>query len=318
MKTFVMLLTVAVLACWSDRLTQPDHADVLRAATSDSGATILIGAGDIAGCGTFYRDEATARTIARVIADTTTDSVRVFTAGDNAYPYGTAADFACYNASWGAFKERTWFTIGNHEHHNDVTAKGYYDYVLGVGADSGAMGRRGKGYYAADYGRWRLYFLNSEFNIAEQTAWLKADMDANPRACQLMVFHRPLYTTGGDDLAPARNLRAWHMVFWRHRGDIVLNGHSHYYRRTTTIRPDTTPGVLAEKAVIDTATGFRVFIEGGGGQGGLTTFGPDLFYDQKRIRAHGVLKLALRPTTYRWERLDTLGAVVDQGSRGCH
>jgi hypothetical protein len=300
---------LGVLACTSDHMTQPE----LPSFTGSSTVT-LVGAGDIAGCRPAFKSRLTARVVDSVLG--LNPSARAFTAGDNAYGQGRAAQWKCYDETWGRFKTRTWFTIGNHELSEDTAGTASYNYILGTGVDSAENGRRGKLYHVHDHGAWRIYFLNSERNISEQRAWLKADMEANPRKCQLMVFHRPLYTSSSIPMVPARELRPWHVVFWRQRGDVVVAGHVHSYERTAVIRPDMSPGVPAEAAVID-PSGFQVFIEGGGGHPELSPFSGAKPYSQKRLKRHGVLKLTLLATSYRWERLDTLGLVVDRGSRGC-
>src|ERR1044072_7293634 len=69
---------------------------------------VLMGAGDIGDC-TTTRDTATGDII-RAHPEAT-----VFTAGDNAYDSGTAAEFAnCYAPVWGSFKDRTRPALGNH------------------------------------------------------------------------------------------------------------------------------------------------------------------------------------------------------------
>ena len=103
----------------------------------------------------------------------------VFTAGDNAYPDGAAADFACYDQSWGQFNSRVLPVPGNHEY-NTAGATGYYGY-FGTRA-----GPAGLGYYATEVGSWRVYSLNSEcgapplVDCSAEAAWLRADLAANP------------------------------------------------------------------------------------------------------------------------------------------
>src|SRR5207244_7167772 len=66
-------------------------------------------------CTTLFRS--TAQLAAR-------SGVTVLTLGDQAYPTGSARDFAqCYAPSWGALMNRTRPTIGNHEYgDSDETA----------------------------------------------------------------------------------------------------------------------------------------------------------------------------------------------------
>ena len=82
--------------------------------------TVLVGAGDIAGCGTSGDDQ-TANLLDGI--DGT-----VITLGDNAYESGSAQEFTdCYQPSWGRHTARTMPAVGNHEY---VTpgAAGYYGY----------------------------------------------------------------------------------------------------------------------------------------------------------------------------------------------
>ncbi len=75
-------------------------ADSLAVAVQELGTTVVfVGAGDIASCNTD-RDELTAQ-----ILDTVPGTV--FTTGDDAYPDGTAANYAnCYDPTWGRHKAR--------------------------------------------------------------------------------------------------------------------------------------------------------------------------------------------------------------------
>src|SRR6185436_16161923 len=69
---------------------------------------VLVGAGDIADCGT-ESDQATATLLDGIDAT-------VFTAGDNAYPLGRVVDFSdCYDPTWGRHKARTFPSPGNHD-----------------------------------------------------------------------------------------------------------------------------------------------------------------------------------------------------------
>ncbi|MDP3910363.1 MAG: Ig-like domain-containing protein, partial [Gemmatimonadales bacterium] len=74
-------------------------------------SAVLVGAGDIASCDNSG-DERTADLLDDIPGI-------VFTAGDNAYPNGTAAEFAdCYHPSWGRHQARTRPAAGNHEYHS--------------------------------------------------------------------------------------------------------------------------------------------------------------------------------------------------------
>ena len=119
----------------------------------------------------------------------------VFTIGDNAYETGTAAEFGCYNDTWGAFKARTRPAAGNHDFGNGATpgATPYFDYFNGVGNQTGPAGDRALGYYSYDIGTgpntWHVVVLNSECEPSTgywlpggcaagsaQDLWLKNDL----------------------------------------------------------------------------------------------------------------------------------------------
>ena len=284
------LLTLAVPACSPDRLTTPD---ALSSSLSD--AVTLIGAGDIGSCSSSGRDEATAKLI---LAE---PEALVFTAGDNAYPDASPADFAnCYDGSWGQFKGRTYPTLGNHEFRAFPDAAPYFDYFNGPGVDSGRAGRRGQGWYAVDHGAWRLLFLDSHANILMQAAWMRTALSQNPTRCQLAIWHRPRYTSG-----PLPTKKTLLQPFWdllaEFRVEIAIAGHDHHYER---FNPD--------------QFGIRQFTVGGGGHGSINDFVSIHGLSAKRIARHGVLWLELAPDSYRWEYREITGLVTDSGEGLCH
>ena len=161
------------------------------------GLPVVVAAGDIADCAT-EGDEATARLVEGI--DGT-----VLTLGDNAYPDGSAENFAeCYDPSWGQFKERTKPSPGNHEYET-AGASGYFDYF------GDAAGDPHEGYYSYDLGSWHIVALNSNCGEAQircgpgstQGQWLEEDLANEEEACTLAYFHHPLFTSG--EYVPARN-----------------------------------------------------------------------------------------------------------------
>ena len=110
-----------------------------------------MGAGDIAGKGSSA--EQTARLLDRI-------SGTVFTVGDNAYPDGSASDYASYYApTWGRHLARTRPAPGNHEY-NSSGAAPYFSYF---GSSAGPAGR---GYYSYDLGDWHIISLNSNISMS--------------------------------------------------------------------------------------------------------------------------------------------------------
>jgi len=272
-----------------------------------SATTILI-AGDIATCD-GDADADTATLIAGLPGT-------VMTAGDNAYPSGSPADFAnCYAPTWGAFLDRTRPALGNHDW---VTAgrAGYFGYF---GSRAGPAGR---GWYRFDAGTWRIYVLDSTrcwrpsagaasgcAAGSPQYRWLKADLVAHPHACVMAVWHHPRFSSWrhGSTTAPRPLLR----LLYRKGAELVVNGHDHAYERFSPATPDGMP---------DLNHGIRQIIAGTGGAP-LHVFGQTLapnsvFRDDTH---HGVLRLDLATYGYTWTFLQAPdGQTLDSGTGGCH
>ena len=259
-------------------------------------AVTLVGAGDIAGCAPEFQDEATAALIARIPGT-------VFTAGDNAYPDGTTADFACYDASWGAFKSRTRPAPGNHDYETPGAAP-YFAYF-----DSLA-GPPGKGYYSYDLGAWHIVSLNSEGDIPAQAAWLERDLAAHPARCTLAYWHKALFTSGSTH-APYDAMRPLYRVLYQAGADVILSGHNHQYERFAPQDP---------AGAADAARGLRYFVVGTGGAPNFYGFGPPRPNSEVRYTGgHGVLKLTLHADRYEWEFVSVAGKTFgDRGTQACH
>jgi acid phosphatase type 7 len=276
----------------------------------------MIGAGDIAVCGTGG-DEATGRIVDSVLAADSTARIHseVFTLGDNAYPSGSGGvdnDFPrCFSPSWGRRR------IMNVIH----PAPGNHDYDSGSGAPYFAYfgnraGPPGKGYYSYDVGDWHMISLNSELyfengNPSEARAqedWLRRDLLAHPVLCTVAYFHRPLFSSG--TYGATLEVQSLWRILYDAGADLVLNGHEHDYER---FLPQTPAGVL------DSAKGIEQIITGTGG-GQLrkmrTPFARNSVF---QIHGHfGVLKLMLGSGEYSHAFIDTTGRVWDPGARKCH
>src|SRR4029077_2317722 len=146
----------------------------------------LVGAGNIAKC-TNTNSQATAALINSV-------GGAVFSLGDNAYPNGTAANYQnCYGPTWGQFLANTYPVVGHHEYDSSTTAAGYFGYFGAV------AGNPGQGYYSFDLGAWHIVVLNRNNTYVStavgspQETWLKADLAASTKKCQLALFHHPRF-----------------------------------------------------------------------------------------------------------------------------
>ena len=86
---------------------------------SDGTAPTIAAAGDIADC-SGTDDEATADLLDDIPGT-------VLTLGDNAYTYGSATEFGCFDRSWGRHKARMRPIPGDHDY-GQPDATGYFDY----------------------------------------------------------------------------------------------------------------------------------------------------------------------------------------------
>jgi PKD repeat protein len=271
-----------------------------------SNYALLVGAGDISQCGSSKNgDEATALLLDGYPGDP------VFTAGDNAYPDGTAADFAnCYDPTWGRHKARTHPAAGNHDYHVDG-APAYYNYF---GANAGPAGL---GYYSYDLGDWHVVVLNSggeggapAVNASSaQMQWLRADLAASQKQCQVAIWHHPLFSN--DDSRPQvnNNIRPFWDTLWAAGVELVINGHDHHYARYAPQTPKGGPD----------PTGIRQITVGTGGNSSLYTFStPRSNVEARNNVTHGVLELKLRNGSYDWRFVPVAGQTFsDVGTGNC-
>ena len=311
-RTLILVGALAAsAACRGDTLspdvTIAESARAPNAGTLASDSVVLIAVGDMhADCATrTKRVSAIAAIIARY------PQALVVAMGDDAGTYGTFADFQCLDRSWGSLKSRTYAVLGNHEVARDTAATAYYDYFNGVGVDSGRAGRRGRGYYALTYGAWRILMANSNQKRSVQTPWLTKQLAASPTRCTMAIWHRPLFTSSTQpvNVQADPGLKPWWQALYNAGADVVLHGHVHSYERFAALRPD---------GVVDSARGIREFVVGTGGAS-LYQFGATpRAGSQKQVRAWGVLRLTLWPTSYAWQFIDTAGVVRDRGQGSCH
>jgi len=256
----------------------------------------LVGAGDIASCSSTA-DSDTAAVAAGVPGI-------VFTAGDNVYPDGAAANYTnCYDPAWGSLKSRTRPDPGNHDYENAPGAPGYFGYF------GAAAGIPQTGWYKYDAGTWRIYALNSECTKAtcpQQLAWLKADLAAEPHLCTLAIWHRPRFSTGPHGNS-TRMDAVWQLLA-ANGAEIVVNGHDHMYERFTPL----------DGSGSTSAHGLREFVVGTGGAE-LYDFKTDsALIDVRQNAEFGVLRLDLGQGSYSWQFLSATGTFTDSGTGTCH
>ena len=257
-------------------------------------APLLLVTGDIDGCN---KGEDTAELAAKIAAP-------IATLGDNAYPGGSASDYAkCYAPTWGALKDRTRPVPGNRDYETSRAAP-YYDYF------GAAAGDRTKGWYSYDVGTWHVVALNSNcdnVDCREQTSWLEADLTAHPSACIMAYWHDPRFSSGSSG-GNASVADFWKVLYDR-RASVVFNSHDHDYERFAPMNPS---------GRADPGRGIREFVVGTGGAtvGSIARVAPNS--EVRNNRAYGLLELTLRPDGYDWRFLAADGDTFsDSGSDTC-
>jgi hypothetical protein len=314
----VPALFFVLLFAWScsaqEQATRPPVDSAKEVAIP--GASVMIGAGDIAICGT-NGDEETASIVDSILRVDSAANVEtgVFTMGDNAYPSGNQGSRAtfvrCFGPSWGT--KRIMDVIhpspGNHdfETSNGPTYYGYF---------GDKAGPYGLGYYSYDIGKWHVVSLNSEILIGRgfipqaraQEEWLKKDLREHGKKCTLAYWHRPLFSSGIHG-GTSEALGLWNILY-DNGVELVLNGHEHHYERFV---PQTPAGVA------DSAKGIEEIIAGTGGANLRGLRYPVQPGSAIQINGYfGVVKLTLGDDEYRHAFIDTSGRVWDEGGRKCH
>ncbi len=259
---------------------------------------VLVGAGDIASCGS-EGDDLTANLL---------DNIEglVFTAGDTVQGDGTADVWMdCYDPTWGRHKARTRPALGNHEYQRAPNADPYFDYF-----GEEAAGPRGLGYYSYYAGSWLVIVMNSVLPAhagTPQYEWAKATLAANPTACTLAIWHHPVYSSGQYGVARRMNA-VWRMMT-QFGVDVVISGDAHHYERFAP---------MDANGRIDREHGIRQFVVGTGG-GYLTPLRSQPFpaTEYRQNEVWGVIKMVLGNGGYSWEFINIRGEVMDSGSAPC-
>ncbi len=291
-----------------------------------SGDVVLAGAGDI--CPSF----ANCNPVSNRVADADPDVV--VTMGDLAYQNGLLSEF--YNKygggttpqrGWGrpSIKDITLPGYGNHDCYDvpratGATKQGCDDAVTYFGADS-TLGTDIPGVPGSYYkvvGDWLIVQLNSAGDVgsgqatnAEMTAQNNALHDllmADQHGCELLAWHHPRYSSGGEHGNNAF-VDPWFETAYADGVDVVLNGHDHDYERFA-------PQDGNANAVPD---GVREFVVGTGGAE-THAFGSTVDNSVVRINDKGIITMQLNDDeTYSWQFIDDVTAAVDDsGSGTCH
>jgi len=285
-RVAVTLVAAAAIACGNGVTGPPPPPPPV-------GNHVLVGAGDIGVCGS-PGTEATAAMLDRMEGT-------VFTAGDNAYFQGSAADYRnCYDPTWGRHKDRTRPAPGNHEYATGG-AEPYFAYF------GPSAGPPGLGYYSFEVGPWHIVSLNSNVSAQQgspQYQWLAGDLSSRNARCIAAIWHHPLFSSSQNGPSPIMR-DVWRLL-QQSGGDVVISGHEHAYERFALLDSTGRPA----------ADGMRSFIAGTGGAElyNFVTVSPG---SEARIRSWGLLKLTLNAEGYGWEFHSVDGPVRDSGTGSC-
>jgi 3',5'-cyclic AMP phosphodiesterase CpdA len=296
-------IAVALLGVFvGSALAKPD---AFAAAMPTKTDVVLVGAGDIAACESDG-DEATATLVEDVLRRASPQS-RVFTAGDNVYPTGSADSFKrCYLPSWGRFLNETLPVAGNHDWMTP-NAAGYFA-TFGPRAGTAETPWR-----SVKVGGWRVILLDSNCDEvggcgegSRQLSWLRNELSRSPPKCTVVIWHHPFKSSGPHGSDP-RTKPLWAALF-AGGADLVIAGHDHLYERFAP----------ADQEGNSAGTGIVSFVAGTGGVSSYPTR-PAVAEGSVKIQTGkpAVLMLILEDGGYRFHALSTDRNVLDSGSGRC-
>lgn len=162
----------------------------------------------------------------------------IVTAGDNSQDVDGCVPYA--ESVWGYFEQGRdgrgtpplWPTLGNHDYSDEGAGLDAYRAAFPYLSTAADAQQR---WYTEDVGDVTLFVLDSETTPKEleiQRTWLKETLSdqraAHPDAWNVVLFHRPAYTSGvHEDNREMRPAAGWDYAGWG--ADIVIAGHQHIY-----------------------------------------------------------------------------------------
>jgi acid phosphatase type 7 len=261
----------------------------------------VVAAGDIA-CRpgapvtkTRCRYAGTARLVRRIDPD------RILGLGDMSNSDGGHATFnQVYHPTWGPMRGITHPAPGNHDYET-AGAAGYYRYFADQQPGP-------PGYYSRKYGSWRVYVLNSncgEIDCEQQFRWLNRRLASDPLRCTIFTMHHPRFSSSGQEMGG--RIPRFSRIAYRHRVEMVLGGHAHHYERFRKMNH------RGERV----KNGFIQFVVGTGGHSLRPFAEPVPGSAYRNDTAFGVLRLKLRPDSYKFRFRTVNDTVLDRGTRQC-
>lgn len=179
-----------------------------------------------------------AEKVAEVITNQNPDKV-IITGDVSHKPTNTSYNID-FEKLYGDLKKDIISVPGNHDYEDEnKTAEQYYDYFNGVGNEDGQAGEIDKGYYSADIikGDLKVHItaINTECGKvggcgkdSPQYKWIKDDLGANTALCNIIVAHKPFFSSGSQ---ATKELKDIFDLASNYDVDLFLTGHEHFYER---------------------------------------------------------------------------------------
>jgi hypothetical protein len=276
---------------------------------------VLIGAGEITNCSSVGAVN-TARIVDSVL--TADSNATAFTLGNNlSGAVGTPSMETCFGPTWGAFKDRTFFALGQGDYES-VGTSALYDYF------GERVGPRNQGWYSFDRGNWHIIVLNTATwehganNLTGATGpspmltWLAGDLAAaQSKRCIMAISWQRRFYSGTTETYENANMRTITRMLTEAGADVLVSGNDRVYSRFA----------LQNFEGVADPNGIRQFIVGTGGRSLANTAGlmnpPTL--EVRDASVHGVIKFTLDTASYNWQFIPTVaGGFTDSGTTNCH
>lgn len=294
------------------------------------GSFTLVGAGEITSCLSSAGPMGTAKAIDSILkAD---PNAFAFTVGNNLTDTTQGTTYAnCFDGTgkWGAFKQKTYYAVGNADFMGGRGPSGVWGFV-GTGTAAGDKVQASKGWYSFDKENWHVVVLNTAdwergapgtFGIdanlntvpSEQYDFLAADLASVPttKCIAVISWERRFYTTGAGALGRNSNMRPMSSLMIQFGVDLVISAKDKLYARFAP---------MSLEGAADPA-GFRQFIVGTGGRTPDSQLAGTPATREAYIPGQwGVLKLTLKQNSYDWQFINTQvpGGPTDSGTANCH
>jgi 3',5'-cyclic AMP phosphodiesterase CpdA len=228
--------------------------------------------------------------------------------GDGAYDSGTEAEHQknLFEPLAPLLAEVPMFaTLGNHEYLTDKGQPYLDNFYLPANNPTGT-----ERYYSFDWGSAHFISLDSSCllelgmtqgrcSLAEQRAWLIADLAATQQPWKIVFLHHPPWSSAehGSELK-IREMFA--PVFEQHGVDLVLTGHDHSYERTHPMKGNAVASGGITYVVVGTGSNAKVFPSAQPGWSAM-----------RSNRSIGYLDVTIHQGTLSAQMVTPAGAVLD-------